>query len=84
MSAQVFLLDFGATRTFSPEFIEHYMQVGLEHGHTHCSSMATPTAFTSFYQVIHGAAMRDRNQIVRASIALGFLTGYESKVVLIT
>ena len=31
-------------------------------------------------QVIHGAAIGNRDQVLQSSIKLGFLTGYEDKV----
>lgn len=50
------LLDFGATREFSQEFVDQYMKV------------------------IHAAAQQDREGVLTSSRELGFLTGYESKV----
>lgn len=50
------LLDFGATREYSKEFVDKYMKV------------------------IHSAALQDREGVRRASIEIGFLTGYESKI----
>ncbi|XP_015791220.1 atypical kinase COQ8B, mitochondrial [Tetranychus urticae] len=50
------LLDFGATREFSKEFVDNYMKI------------------------IHAAALQDREGVLRSSINLGFLTGYESKI----
>lgn len=50
------LLDFGATREFTEEFVDKYMKV------------------------IHAAAIQDREEVLISSRELGFLTGYESKV----
>ncbi|KAK7103810.1 atypical kinase COQ8B, mitochondrial-like [Littorina saxatilis] len=50
------LLDFGASREFSKEFVDDYIQV------------------------IHSAANKDKDGILRKSRDLGFLTGYETKV----
>ncbi|XP_069690164.1 atypical kinase COQ8B, mitochondrial isoform X2 [Periplaneta americana] len=53
---QLTLLDFGASRPYSKEFIDTYIQV------------------------IRGAADGDRDRVLQASREIGFLTGYESKI----
>ena len=53
---QIILIDFGASREFSKEFVDDYIQV------------------------IHGAAVNNRDKVLEYSTRLGFLTGYESKV----
>lgn len=50
------LLDFGASREYSKEFMDKYIQV------------------------IRGAADDDREKVLELSRELGFLTGYESKI----
>ncbi|XP_050738541.1 atypical kinase coq-8, mitochondrial-like [Eriocheir sinensis] len=53
---QVALLDFGACRDYSKEFVDKYINL------------------------IYGAAMKDRERVLKYSQELGFLTGYEAKV----
>ncbi|KAB7499502.1 AarF domain-containing protein kinase 4 [Armadillidium nasatum] len=53
---QIALLDFGACREFSKEFVDKYIHL------------------------IHGAATQDREKVREYSTHLGFLTGYEAKV----
>ena len=53
---QLYLLDFGASRDYSKQFVDDYLRV------------------------IYAAVVRDRQGVVEASKALGYLTGYESKV----
>lgn len=53
---QLILLDFGATRAYSKEFMDNYIQV------------------------IKAGADGDRETVLRLSRTMGFLTGYESKV----
>ena len=56
---QVYLLDFGASRDYSKQFVDDYLRV------------------------IHSAVVGDREGVINASKALGYLTGYESKVCLV-
>ncbi|XP_075233856.1 ubiquinone biosynthesis protein COQ8, mitochondrial isoform X2 [Lycorma delicatula] len=53
---QLILLDFGASRAYTKEFINQYIKV------------------------IKGAADGDRDKVLEVSKKMGFLTGYESKV----
>ncbi|XP_063218139.1 atypical kinase COQ8B, mitochondrial [Bacillus rossius redtenbacheri] len=53
---QLLLLDFGASREYSREFMDQYIEV------------------------IRAAADGDRDKVLRLSKDIGFLTGYESKV----
>ncbi|XP_039763432.1 atypical kinase COQ8B, mitochondrial [Pararge aegeria] len=53
---QVVLLDFGATRQYSKEFMDQYIEI------------------------IKAASDGDRDAILRKSLEMKFLTGYESKV----
>lgn len=55
-TGQIILLDFGACRKYSPEFVDVYMNI------------------------IKAAASQDRDGVLRFSQDLGFLTGYETKV----
>lgn len=54
--SQLALLDFGACREYSKDFVDKYINL------------------------IHGAAVKDRDQVLKYSQELGFLTGYEAKV----
>ncbi|XP_042201214.1 atypical kinase COQ8A, mitochondrial-like [Callorhinchus milii] len=54
-SEKVSLLDFGATREFSKEFTDEYIEI------------------------IRASAKLDREEVLRRSINLKFLTGYETK-----
>lgn len=56
LCTQVALLDFGACREYSKEFVDKYINL------------------------IYGAAMKDRERVLKYSQDLGFLTGYEAKV----
>ncbi|KAK3872239.1 hypothetical protein Pcinc_022666 [Petrolisthes cinctipes] len=53
---QVALLDFGACRDYSKDFVDKYIHL------------------------IHGAASKDRQKVLKYSQELGFLNGYEAKV----
>ncbi|XP_042239831.1 serine-rich adhesin for platelets-like isoform X2 [Homarus americanus] len=53
---QMALLDFGACREYSKDFVDKYIHL------------------------IHGAAIKDRDKVLKYSQDLGFLTGYEAKV----
>ncbi|XP_026759739.2 atypical kinase COQ8B, mitochondrial isoform X1 [Galleria mellonella] len=53
---QVILLDFGATREYSKEFMDQYIEI------------------------IKAASEGDRGAILRKSLEMKFLTGYESKI----
>ncbi|XP_032527072.2 atypical kinase COQ8B, mitochondrial isoform X1 [Danaus plexippus] len=53
---QVILLDFGATREYSKDFMDQYIQI------------------------IKAASMGDRAAILKKSLEMKFLTGYESKI----
>lgn len=53
---QINLLDFGACRAYSKEFIDQYLLI------------------------IKGAVEKDRESVLKYSQNLGFLSGYESKV----
>ncbi|KAK4303029.1 hypothetical protein Pmani_024923 [Petrolisthes manimaculis] len=53
---QVALLDFGACRDYSKDFVDKYIHL------------------------IHGAATKDRQKVLKYSQELGFLNGYEAKV----
>ena len=53
------LIDFGATRTFSKDFIRAY------------------------FTIINGAVARDEATVIAASIELKFLTGFESKAMMV-
>ena len=70
---QIHLIDFGASRSYSKSFTNEYIKViddraeGL-------------TRYGAFVQVIHGAAIGNRDQVLQSSINLGFLTGFEDKV----
>ena len=55
LTNQIALIDFGAARTFSPEFIQKY------------------------YRILKAAACKNRDEILKHSINIGFLTGHESK-----
>ena len=55
----MYLLDFGASRDYSKQFVDDYLRV------------------------IHSAVIGDREGVIDASKALGYLTGYESKVRLV-
>ncbi|XP_050300299.1 atypical kinase COQ8B, mitochondrial isoform X1 [Anthonomus grandis grandis] len=55
-SKKLLLLDFGASREYSKEFMDRYVQV------------------------LKGACDGDRNIVLNVSKELGFLTGYESKI----
>ncbi|EFX89928.1 hypothetical protein DAPPUDRAFT_300027 [Daphnia pulex] len=56
VTREVILIDFGASREYSKEFVDNYIRV------------------------IEGAARGDRQQVLEYSQVVGFLTGYESKV----
>lgn len=56
LTREVILIDFGASREYSKEFVNKYIKI------------------------IEGAAKGDRQQVLEYSQVLGFLTGYESKV----
>ncbi|XP_066597450.1 atypical kinase COQ8B, mitochondrial [Prorops nasuta] len=56
MTKQLILLDFGACRTYSKEFMDKYIEV------------------------INAASDRNRNKVLNMSREMGFLTGYESKI----
>jgi len=55
---QVVLLDFGASREYSKNFVDKYIKV------------------------IEGAAENDREKVLDYSRELGFLAGYETKVII--
>jgi len=54
---QLILLDFGASRAYSKNFTDMYMDM------------------------VKGAADGDRDRVLQVSRDIGFLTGYESKVI---
>lgn len=54
-SKTIYLLDFGAAREYSKEFVDKYMKV------------------------IHAASLQDKDAVMKSSLEIGFLTGFEAK-----
>lgn len=73
---QLYLLDFGASREYPKKFADNFLRVSYK------TDLPTDTLShtNAPRQVVHGAATHDRDEILRSSKDLGFLTGYESKV----